>query len=175
MTLASVRRVRLDTKSDSDREIPWIETDPRRAPIRNDLVTALQVALAPALFWYVFFTGAYDPATAVDATAFVMLMIFPVSFIVTWARMASARRALPTIRGPRSKLRLALFIGVLFAVLSGVASLPTYQERTFGVALSVCVGISAAVIVLVLETYAVDVPRADPMYERIQRAKFDIR
>jgi hypothetical protein len=145
-----------------DREIPWLETDGRRAPLRNDLVTALQFALSPVVFWFIFFDAAYhDIRTDVDATVIAMLIAFGASFIVTWGRMASARRHRATTRSPRSKARLAVVVGLGVGVATLLASEPTYPDRAIDAALAVTAAVSAGVILLVLESFALSIPAAE--------------
>lgn len=145
-----------------DSQIPWLETDGRRAPLRNDFVTALQFALSPVVFWFIFFDAAYhDVRTDVDATVIAMLISFGASFVVTWGRMASARRHRPTTRSPRSKARLALLVGTGVGVATLLASETTYPDRSTDAALALTAAISAGVILLVLESFAVSIPAAE--------------
>ena len=145
-----------------DTQIPWLETDPRRAPLRNDLVTALQFALSPVVFWFIFFDANYhDIRTDVDATVIAMLIAFGASFVVTWGRMTSARRHRPTTRSPRSKVRLALFVGMVVGVMTFLASETTYPDRSLDAALALAAAIGAGVILLALERLAVSIPAAE--------------
>jgi len=147
----------LDLGAD-EKEIPWAETDPRRAPLRNDLVTALQVALCPAIFWFILFIASYDARTAVDATLIAMLITFGTAFVVTWARMTTARRRRATLRSPRRKASVALWVGVVAGVATLSNSAVTYPDRTIEFLLGLCAGISAGLILLALERFAVSVP-----------------
>ena len=144
-----------------DGQIPWLETDPRRAPLRNDLVTALQAGLSPVVFWYILFTGSYDLRTAADATVIAMLITFGVSFVVTWARMASARRRRATLRSPRSKASLALVVSVILGYATITTSAAAYPDKPVEILLGLCAGLSAGVILLALERYAVTVPATE--------------
>jgi hypothetical protein len=158
-----------------DRIIPWDETDPARAPLRNDVITALQAGLSPTLFFFVFFIGYYELRMAVGATIVMMLIWAGVTFIFTWGRMKSARRRGPTTRGVRGKLRFAVIFGAILGVLTVLTGLSSFSDKTLLIAVGAAAGISAAVILLVLESYAVDVPASDREYEKEQRARFDIQ
>jgi hypothetical protein len=155
-----------------DYVIPWMETDPRRAPLRNDVVTALQVGLSFAVFWFIFFTGYYPVRGAIGATIVMMLLTFGVSFTVTWARMASARRRRATTRGARAKLYLAIAIGIAVTVLTVLTGATAYPERTFLILLGAIAGLTAAVILLTLETYAVNVPAVETPRPSLETDEF---
>ena len=141
-----------------DRMIPWVETDPARAPLRNDVISALQTALAPVLFWFVFFTGYYPTRTAVGATVVMMLIVFGVAFTFKWARMASARTARETLRSPRRKLTLAVVSGLFIGAVTVWVAGSTYPDRTVQFLLGVAAGACVAVVILALERFALSVP-----------------
>ena len=147
---------------DSDEQIPWLDTDPKRAPLRNDVVSALQVALCPIVFWFVFMTPNYNSASgAAVAASVAMVLIFGAAFTYTWARMASARRRSATLRSPRAKVSLALRLGLVIGVATIWTSTAGFADRPVQFLLGVVAGVSAFVILLALESFAVSVPAAE--------------
>jgi hypothetical protein len=148
----------LDDDPDEYSRIPWVDTDPRRAPLRNDVISALQVGLSPSVFFFIFFTGYYPLRGAVAATLVMVAIATFVAFAFKWARMASARRRGATIRSPRRKLWVAAVVAIVIGVATVFTSGDFYTDRVTQLLLALAAGLSAAVILLVLESYAVSVP-----------------
>jgi amino acid transporter len=142
----------------NESQISWVDADPRRAPLRNDLVTALEVALAPAVFWFIFFTPYYALRTAVIAATIVTLITFGIAFVVTWGRMASARRRGATLRSPRRRLPVALGVSVVLGVATISTSASGYPDTSIQVMLGLGAGLFAGLLLLALERFAVNVP-----------------
>jgi hypothetical protein len=161
----------LDEHADESR-VPWVDTDPRRAPLRNDVISALQVGLCPVVFWFVFFTGYYPFRGAVAATVVMVAMAFFVSFVIKWARMASARKRGATLRSARRKLPFAVGAAIVIGVATVFTSGDYYTDPMTQLLLALAAGAAADVILLVLESYAVSVAALPPP-QRVPRPGAD--
>lgn len=147
-------------------KIPWLETDARRAPLRNDVISALEGGLGPALFWFAFFRSYYEPRTAAIAATIVAIATFGVTFVVSWARMTTARRWGATQRSPRTRARAALVMAVVVGVCATLTPPGGFSGDSFDLALGLVAGAFAGAVLLVLETFAVDVPAVPPRRRR---------
>jgi hypothetical protein len=159
--------VGLDGK-DVDGKIPWVETDPRRAPVRNDVINALEAALCPAVLWIAYFSAYYEMRPAAIAATIVALAAFVVTFVVSWARMTTARRLRATVRTPRTRTRAALFMALGVGIAATFTGRQGFSGEIFQIALGLAAAAFAALTFLVLERFAIGVPaaprRAQPEY-----------
>lgn len=152
--------VRLDTNADDDLPISWLNADPRRAPVRNDVINGLEAGLCPLPFWFVLFGLYYDFPASVRATVLIGVISFFVVFILSWARMTTARHSRACIRSPRTRTKPALLGSVAVALVTVYASPSRSANVTFDVAIALLLGVAAVLIALSLEQFAVSIPAA---------------
>ena len=148
--------------------IAWVNTDPRRAPLRNDTINALQIALPVGFVWLVFISGHDQLVGAVIGAAAIGFVFFALGFVFSWAQMITARRRGPTVRSLRSKLGLALVDGAAIGTVALTVVTHGNPARGTDFAVALAAAVVAVLIVLGLERFAFDVPAASESGSRIE-------